>query len=266
MAIQAERRANCPTPYGPRDADLEAEHAQKISLIREQLSANRHDSGGTSEAPPATMDTTRGGYMRAAGNIFSRMFRRNLPERITNTYMKPTIGRIVLYVLSAADAVAINDARLQKFAHEAPDSGSAPTAGFTRQGNAVIEGDIFPADVVRVFDNSGELEDPPINLQVKLNGNDSYWATSRHNSDEKTPGTWHWMEYQKQQAAKDVALAGEQVGSVGVPLTPGAAAFEESIDAAPPEEKPADYDAGSSPPPESPAGQEQPAEKTDTEA
>jgi hypothetical protein len=76
------------------------------------------------------------------------------------------------------------------------------SSGFIRQGNTANEGDIFPADVVRVFDLDPEHDtDLMINLQVKLDGNDSFWATSRHEDDEKTPGTWHWMEYQKQQAS-----------------------------------------------------------------
>lgn len=123
--------------------------------------------------------------------------------------MKPTIGRIVLYVTNAADAVAINTARQQLFAHPAPGSDASPTNGFIRQGNNVEEGDIFPADVVNVF---GDSENPPVNLQVKLDGNDQYWATSRHVDDAKTPGTWHWMEHQKQQAAKESA---EPVTGVG---------------------------------------------------
>ncbi|GAA5117093.1 hypothetical protein JIN84_17935 [Luteolibacter yonseiensis] len=114
----------------------------------------------------------------------------------------PTIGRIVLYVLSAADAVAINDARQRMFAYPQQDSSTAPSGAFIRQGNVATEGDIYPADVVRVF--NPESDNPPINLQVKLDGNDTFWATSRFEDDDKSPGSWHWMEYQKQQAAKEV--------------------------------------------------------------
>ncbi|MEU5863527.1 hypothetical protein ABZ815_20320 [Nonomuraea sp. NPDC047529] len=45
-------------------------------------------------------------------------------------------------------------------------------------------GDVFPAMVVRT---SGTAH---ANLQVHLDGNDTYWVTSRIEGDQ--PGTWHW--------------------------------------------------------------------------
>jgi hypothetical protein len=42
----------------------------------------------------------------------------------------------------------------------------------------------YPAVVVSTF--GGEA----VNLQVLLDGPDSFWATSRHEGDE--PGTWAW--------------------------------------------------------------------------
>jgi hypothetical protein len=45
-------------------------------------------------------------------------------------------------------------------------------------------------------------------VQVLLDGNDAYWATSRNVSDGAVPGSYHWMPYQLEQAAKAEALAG----------------------------------------------------------
>jgi hypothetical protein len=51
-------------------------------------------------------------------------------------------------------------------------------------GNPVVGGDVFAADVVRVWD------DGHVNLQVKLDGNDTFWATSVVEGDED--GNWFW--------------------------------------------------------------------------
>lgn len=103
--------------------------------------------------------------------------------------MKPTLGRIVLYVLTAADAEAINASRGDELTPQ--------------RGNRAEEGQIFPSMVVAVLpdDVTNAAVNPAINLKVQLDGTDTYWATSRYMSDDKAPGTWHWMEYQKQVAA-----------------------------------------------------------------
>lgn len=98
--------------------------------------------------------------------------------------MTATPGRIVQYVLSADDAERINSRRVADPA----------------SGNPVIHGGIYPAMVVQTFGG------PAVNLQVFLDGGDSYWATSR-NEDAGTVdapdlpagtsykgGTWHWPE------------------------------------------------------------------------
>ncbi len=90
----------------------------------------------------------------------------------------PTIGRIVLYTLNKQDADFINQRRKQ-----ARDSGRLGEIAII-YGNDAAEGQVFPADVVRVF-NVGS-----VNLQVKLDGTDTYWATSRAEGDQ--PGTWAW--------------------------------------------------------------------------
>lgn len=86
--------------------------------------------------------------------------------------MNPTPGRIVLYTLNKADANAINLAR---------------TAESGRVGNQAYPGDVCPATVVRVF---GETPGSAANLQVHLDGNDTYWATSRCVGDGE--GRWVW--------------------------------------------------------------------------
>jgi len=83
----------------------------------------------------------------------------------------PTIGRIVHYTLSSADAEAIGQRRFTDIADSA--------------GNQAAEGDVYPAMIVRTC--------PPgaaVNLQVLLDGNDSYWATSR--TEGEGPGFWSW--------------------------------------------------------------------------
>lgn len=84
----------------------------------------------------------------------------------------PAVGDVVLYALTEADAGGIN--RHRKDFHE---SGSADSrTGFVGHvGNWVQEGDVFPAVVVQVHAESTVT----CNLTVLLDGNDTYWATSR---------------------------------------------------------------------------------------
>ena len=66
-----------------------------------------------------------------------------------------------------------------------------PDVGTTQAhiGNTAQAGDILPAVAVRIF---GEGENPPVNFQVFLDGNDTYWATSRVEDATQAQGTWHW--------------------------------------------------------------------------
>jgi hypothetical protein len=79
----------------------------------------------------------------------------------------PTVGRLVDYTLSDHDVEAIQRRR----------------ADLGLVGNAANAGEVYPAVVVRVWE-------PSVNLQVLLDGEDSYWATSRVEGDE--PGMWAW--------------------------------------------------------------------------
>ncbi|MFI8299981.1 hypothetical protein ACIGCZ_29055 [Streptomyces nigra] len=93
----------------------------------------------------------------------------------------PEIGDVVFYRLTAGDAAHINPWRRDFY-----QSGSADSrTGFIGHiGNAVHEGDVFPAVVVRVHAESTVT----CNLRVLLDGSDTWWATSRAEGDE--PGRW----------------------------------------------------------------------------
>lgn len=92
--------------------------------------------------------------------------------------MQPTVGRIVHYTLNAADAELINRRR--------PDGprGIDGSGAVVHVGNHAAAGQVCAAVVVRAFDG------PYANLQVLLDGNDTYWATSRSEGD--GPGYWAW--------------------------------------------------------------------------
>lgn len=84
--------------------------------------------------------------------------------------MKPTIGRVVQYTLSESDVALIQSKHQDR-----------------SSSNAVQAGDAYPAMIVRVW-GTGEH----VNLQVFLDGDCSYWATSRAEGD--TAGFWSWPE------------------------------------------------------------------------
>jgi hypothetical protein len=83
----------------------------------------------------------------------------------------PTIGRIVHYKLSGADVLSVNDKRLKD----------------QTSGNAARKGDVFPALIVRTW---GEQEGASVQLQVFLDGPDTYWATSRTEGDGEGQYIW----------------------------------------------------------------------------
>ena len=105
--------------------------------------------------------------------------------------MKPTIGRIVHYKASAYDAEQINQRRsdagqfTRSLTHPIISGEHGRSGHVLHTGNPVREGDTFPAHVVAVW-GDGSV----VNLQVVLDGNDTYWATSRAEGDQ--PGFWSW--------------------------------------------------------------------------
>ncbi len=114
--------------------------------------------------------------------------------------MMPTVGRIVHYTLTQQDADAINVRREHYLVFCATLTGQ-PLPGepgmnghMAHVGNTAREGDVCAATVVRTFDPSVSTA----NLQVHLDGNDTYWATSRQEGDR--PGYWSWPPQVEHQA------------------------------------------------------------------
>lgn len=98
----------------------------------------------------------------------------------------PSIGRIVFYKLTEHDADAINRRRSDAEANRALIATDA--LGYVAHvGNAVAEGDVFPMTIVRVW---GDQPTSAVNGQVTLDGNDTFWATSRVQGDGE--GKWAW--------------------------------------------------------------------------
>jgi hypothetical protein len=101
----------------------------------------------------------------------------------------PSIGRIVHYKLSEQDADSINvrrsDFRAFQGSHAHPHEPGQPgaTGHVAHVGNMVAASEVYPAVVVRTFEGY-----EGVNLQVALDGNDHFWATSRVEGDE--PGQW----------------------------------------------------------------------------
>lgn len=111
--------------------------------------------------------------------------------------MDITIGRTVHYTLNEQDAAEINRRRTNGGSIAARMKSSVPVhdgdepsiygwpAGAQAHiGNTAEVGQVYPAVSVRVWTPG------MANLQVMLDGNDVYWATSRHEGTE--PGTWAW--------------------------------------------------------------------------
>jgi hypothetical protein len=106
----------------------------------------------------------------------------NIAGQVIPTPTKPTLGRVVHYRLTENDARSINIRRADW--HETNVHGPQNIGYQAHVGNFVKEGEIFAADIVRVF------EDGHLNLQVKLDGNDTFWATSVTNGRDN--GNWFW--------------------------------------------------------------------------
>ena len=83
------------------------------------------------------------------------------------------VGKQVLYTLGTGDIAEINRVFPMLLNHR-------------QVRNNVMEGDVFPGLVVRVFDSSASTS----NLQVFLDGIGVYWATSRT----KGEGESHWQD------------------------------------------------------------------------
>lgn len=108
----------------------------------------------------------------------------------------PSLGRIVLYTLSNQDAQQINRRRTNGSSiADRIASDRWPAGAQAHIGNEAMEGQVFPAMVIRVWSPT------MVSLKVELDGTDQLWATSIEQADTSTPGRYHWMEYQKAQVA-----------------------------------------------------------------
>lgn len=84
---------------------------------------------------------------------------------------KAKLGDVVLYKLSTYDVDIIQRLRDTRGVHQ-------------YQANDVHAGQTYPARVVRTFHTGDDSADTgTVNLQVTLDGDDSYWATSRQPGD-----------------------------------------------------------------------------------
>lgn len=93
--------------------------------------------------------------------------------------MIPTVGKVVIYRISAQDATAINqrraDARDKLAWHHALRSGAQVHVGNTAQ-----VGDEYPLMITKTW---GDAEGSCFNGQLFLDGNDLYWVTSTKMGD-----------------------------------------------------------------------------------
>ncbi|MDX3199967.1 hypothetical protein [Streptomyces scabiei] len=133
-------------------------------------------------------DRTQQAWVAAAGAVAQAVIEQpaETAVRAEQPAPRPSIGRIVHYKISEAAAGQINRAR--KNFHEHARTSHEDSGLMGHQGNWVAEGDVFPAVVVQVFNEATVTA----NLQVLLDGNDTYWATSAAQGSE--PGRWSWPE------------------------------------------------------------------------
>lgn len=97
------------------------------------------------------------------------------------------IGSLVIYLLNADDAATINRRRTSSASIvERIRNDLWPTGAQAHIGNEVREGQEVPAIVVAVWPDT-------CNLQCLLDGNDTYWATSKGELDVNTIefGKWY---------------------------------------------------------------------------
>lgn len=104
-----------------------------------------------------------------------------------------SVGQMVLYTLNEHDAAAINTLRRKHERYRrgqsvpSDEDGTPATPGWQAHvGNEARSGDEYPALIVREFTPGSSV----VNLKVFLDGNDSYWATSRGEGEQRGPGRW----------------------------------------------------------------------------
>lgn len=92
------------------------------------------------------------------------------------------LGQQVYYWLTAQQAEDTNRRRTYR---------GGPVIGQKHVGNMVAEGDVFPMMIVKVWETDDDkADDPAVNGQVFLDGNDVLWVTSVHVGDGPGPGNY----------------------------------------------------------------------------
>jgi len=95
--------------------------------------------------------------------------------------MKPSIGRIVHYTITATDANQINRRRTDARESQAA---SLASGAVIHSGNEAEAGEVYPLLVTRVWPNQ------LVNGQLFLDGNDTLWVTSVQEGEGER--TWCW--------------------------------------------------------------------------
>lgn len=115
--------------------------------------------------------------------------------RMKTMMQKPSLGRIVHYVLTNEDAVAIERRRTTHLSVlMMMEDKKWPEGAQAHVGNPVQEGLHVVMVIVAVWPGEFGSEGDGVNGQCLLDGNDSLWVTSVKHSSANEPGTWHWPE------------------------------------------------------------------------
>lgn len=115
------------------------------------------------------------GVLRAPTDTIGKLV--TLPSRTLS------VGRIVLYRMNSYDCEEVN--RRRKDAWDQIEwHRTNKTGAQVHFGNKASPGQVFPAVVVATWSTT------LANLQVLLDGNDTFWATSRGQGDDH--GQWQW--------------------------------------------------------------------------
>lgn len=160
---------------------------------------------------------------------------------------KPTLGRIVLYTFTIADADRINRRREVRCIAGEPDLARGPSVAETigtrlndgtwpegaqaHVGNRVGEGQQAPAMIVAVW---GDEPTSAVNLKVELDGTDVYWAKSvvvNQAADGKpTPGQFDWPKVDRAPVGVSPANSKPFVEAQATPSETRPATVEEAAD------------------------------------
>lgn len=99
---------------------------------------------------------------------------------------EPTIGRIVHYKLDPLDVEHISRRRVAN----AIEAAAWPAGAQAHVGNPVKVGQVIPMIVTSVWPDEYGPGIYGVNGQCLLDGNDSFWVTSKQNGTD--PGMWSW--------------------------------------------------------------------------